>query len=116
MRLPRVRFTIQRMMIAVAFISFVIVGIQTARRWLYYREEYRACALFERISRENSLHPQVGLCGMMPHDEDLLRHLKAESARYNRQLTDYFLQLREKYALAMSRPWLRVAPDPPVPE
>jgi hypothetical protein len=116
MRLPRIRFTIKWMMIAVACMAFLTVGGQTVWRWLDYRGQYRQYAEFERISREQSLHPQVGVCALMEYDEDTLRSLGAASARYSRQLADHYLQLSEKYALAMSRPWLPVTPDPPTPE
>ena len=106
-------------MLAVALMAFGIASVQTAQRWLDYRGQSRQYAEFARISREHSLHPEVGGCAMMrdvENYEEMLRSVRASHARYNLQLADYYLQLSEKYALAMRRPWLPVEPDPPTPE
>jgi hypothetical protein len=116
MRPPRMRFTIQCMMIAIALTTVLLSGIQTARRWLTYREEYRLNANFEEESRRSSLNPRAEWCAIMPRDEEAIRYMEAENAKYSRELAEHFRMLKEKYALAMSRPWLRVAHDPPTPE
>lgn len=117
MRPIRARFTTRGMMIAVAATALAIFSVQTARRWAHYREEYRAKADIERLSRESLLHPgPIGVCGMARPSQEELEAMKADQMKYCLVLVNHFRTLKEKYALAMSRPWLPVPPDPPLPE
>jgi hypothetical protein len=91
MRLPRVQFTIRRLMIAVAVVG-VAVSIPAALR--------RRSETFARISEA---------------------HFRSADAlnppRKHRRvpLAEWHIQLGWKYRAAASRPWLPVQSDPPKP-
>jgi hypothetical protein len=143
MRIPRVRFTIRRMMIAVALVALSIVGTRQGLRWY-------------RISRD-SADRVAGLRTVFPLLRTMMEQSKKDIARYERKLEeysltsdktgdlseydrnniliyeriiskrrkmlareqrceDYFIQLRAKYQRRIYRPWLPEEPDPPEPE
>jgi hypothetical protein len=118
MQVPRARFSIRRIVIAIAIVAVAIAGAQTYRRWLDYKKRFRAYAAYESFLREEYLwqqsldDPQLELCGMVKWDKEDIRRFKAESARFDRENLDYFHRMSEKYALAMTHPWLPVEPDP----
>ncbi len=91
MRLPRVQFTIRRLMIAVAVVA-VAVSIPAALR--------RGSETFARISEAHF------------HAADAL-HPPRQHGRV--PLADWHLQLGRKYRAAAARPWLPVQSDPPKP-
>ena len=86
MRLPRPRFTVRRLMVAVAIVATVMAP--GAILW-------RRSADLARRGRE--------------HDRRA-----AECA--STYLSGYHERLAEKYATAARRPWLPVEPDPPEPK
>ena len=48
--MPRFRFTIRRMMIAVAIVGIALGGEMMRRRWASYLDDARRCALIERTA------------------------------------------------------------------
>jgi hypothetical protein len=111
MRLPRVRFTLREMMIAVA-ITAAVLGFVLERR-----------TRFRSLSNEFlKKRGELGLSDLemhlyfLPaqgdpnehHDRERASHPIIEYARYHDQMTD-------KYKLAASQPWLPVESDPPPP-
>jgi len=96
MRVPRVRFTVRRMMIAVAVVGAMMGWFALQRR-------------AERFQQRAAAHGR-----------------KAEAARdymalgiYNPTLTKhhaYHEEMRRKYDRGVLHPWLFVAPDPPEPK
>jgi hypothetical protein len=93
MRLPRPRFTVRRLMAAVAVVGLML-GSST---WLGRRAaSFREAAISHRAQAQHaggSLSPITGkLWG-----------------RYNEAMAD-------KYEQAARHPWLPVAPDPPEPQ
>jgi hypothetical protein len=100
MRIPRVRFTVRRMMVAVviAAIPLAITG-DLFRRSVAYR---RVAALHETAAVE---------CGMAlkgARGTDIGRLLPGRISWHARMYA--------KYHEAARRPWLRVEPDPPEPK
>jgi len=91
MRWPRVRFTIRRMMVAVAVVAIVFAW----SAWMG-----RRAARFRSLWAEH-----INKVGMIsspkpwPHEVQGIYHLK----------------MGEKYRVAALRPWLPVEPDPPEP-
>ncbi len=102
MRVPRVRFTVRRMMVAVA-----IVGLASGlwRRRESFLEESR------RYAVAATLHP----CSLPPEEgTDEYRRWQEEEEMIRRR-DDHLLRLAAKYERAARYPWLPVAPDPPEP-
>ena len=96
--MPRFRFTVRRMMVAVA-----IVGVMLAAYPLYRRIHRRSVAFGEMSEIEGvlaKLHQRGG-----PH-----------GGPASPELADYHRNLQRKYAHAARYPWLPVAPDPPKPD
>jgi hypothetical protein len=94
MRMPRVRFTVRGMMVAVAVVA---VTIGAERR----SSAFRAAAHYHAT--------QVG-CGLCPYDKG-----DPELEGWLRR-RGYHVRMRQKYRLAMWLPVLPVAPDPPAPK
>ncbi len=90
MPLPRVRFTVRRMMVAVAVAACIFCLIERRRRFLIIVGRLR-----------------------MP-DARFLRH--PGDADYVLRLARWHDELQAKYEFAAAHPWLPVAPDPPAPE
>ena len=95
MPLPRVRFTVRRMMVAVAVAALVIFGVQSVSRSFYYSQVARRCEAMERRSR---------------------RH--ADWAGYQaggdfRRYAEWFALQRRAYDHAARFPFLPVAPVAP---
>jgi hypothetical protein len=120
MRLPRVRFTIKRMLLAIAVLALLMFGVRMA--WL--STVYRRAAARHR-NREAVLREIVRL--MRDNEEKaneifgrtLTPEEKAQQTSRNQSDDagiEYYSQMRRKYDRAAARPWLAVEPDPPWPE
>jgi hypothetical protein len=130
MRLPRMRFTVRRMMIVVAFVG-VLLAAGLEARWLHrkYREYvtrasidsygerlYREWAAWD-IKREADLRSKVekywqgGLDDWALHMADYHGQKAAKFTLW----ADYHARMKAKYEAAARRPWLDVEPDPPEP-
>lgn len=101
--MPRPRFTVRRLMLAVAVAAVVLTTVQWWRR----RASYAERAEYHRRWSESkhSFTPD----GM---SEEQMRRAFAEMAAENR----FHRDLARKYEHAARYPWLPVAPDPPLPE
>jgi hypothetical protein len=102
MRLPRVRFTVRRMMVAVAVIAILIEGVSLWQRAALYRWKVRHHAMMERSS--------VIAVVEGPKAAD-----NAELARLSEVWSTYHAAMKQKYEYAVTRPWIYVPPDPPQP-
>ncbi len=92
MRFPRVRFTVRRMMVAVAIVACICWAsllIERRRRFLIIAGSHR-----------------------MPD----ARFLWNRGADYELRLVRWHDEMQAKYEFAAAHPWLPVAPDPPAPE
>jgi hypothetical protein len=103
MRVPRVRFTVRRMMAAVAIVAVLLGWIQMRKRWEELRELYEGrCvihAAHEYLERDGGVDVFSGIGVVKPN---------AERATYH-------ARMRGKYERAARYPWLTVEPDPPPP-
>jgi hypothetical protein len=131
MRLPRVRFTVRRLMIAVAIVG-VLLAAGLEARWMHrkYREYATRASLHsycERLYSEwassdikkeadrRSKFEKNGQAGF----DDWVLHLADYYGRRAAKETlwaNYHARMKSKYEVAMRRPWLPVEPDPPEPE
>ena len=117
MRMPRVRFTVRRMMVAVAAIAVLLAGgIKAARmsrlartHQMYATQhglseaiERRNVNIFEYAKITNKKRPDI--CAIFD-----------QLARVARLRVDYYAVLKVKYADAATHPWKDVPPDPPRP-
>lgn len=96
MRLSRVRFTVRRMMIAVAIVAAMMGWFALQRRAERFQQR---AALHGREAEEIQDYREMGI------DEPLL----------NKRLA-YHTEMRRKYDRGVLYPWLPMAPDPPEPK
>jgi hypothetical protein len=101
MKLPRMRFTVRRLMIAVA-----VVGLVYGAFTMWMRSQ--------RFSEKAANHARIevwyqalveGLSPSLTPTEEKIRSCREIAARSR--------SLRQKYELAARCPWLSVEPDPP---
>jgi hypothetical protein len=90
MRLPRVRFTVRRLMVAVAVVGFALASLTLSANYSR-RADYFASLQPEWVSWQSGSHSF-------------------------RAKWDYWVEMEHKYRRAARYPWLPVAPDPPEPE
>ena len=110
MRMPRFRFTVRGMMVAVAVVAVPLASMAVIER---------RRAAFERAA---SYHDGQIIGKILPNHPppsyrfstvrfDTLQPLSDREIRRNHWHGDLYI----KYVLAARRPWLPVAPDPPEP-
>ena len=109
--MPRVRFTVRGMMVAVAIVGMACGGELIRRRRNYYLNEADTYAYGERIFRESADEPLEG-CRAGQVSREAQARFKVETLA----TADHYAALKRKYARAARYPWLPVAPDPPEPE
>jgi len=141
-RLPRPRFTVRRMMVAVAIMAAVLgagkwlIGLERRRGLFLDRaSSHRATvryyasriALLRQRAAEASHHVAYYSRRRVPHFsrqeaeeqrrcyEAFVRRLSIEERRSERKLLDH-IGLARKYERAAARPWLDIPPDPPMPD
>jgi hypothetical protein len=108
MRLARLRFTMGRMMVAVAILAILAWGgIVGEKRRAHFRDLTTKYARLGAIS--SAFH------GSVPDGDDFERQMKAAAAR-SAKLGPYYAEMVRKYRNAERYPWLPVAPDAPEPE
>lgn len=104
MRLPRVRFTIRRMMITVAVVSILVWAVKLHQ----IADSHRARAY------RSKQHWGAAWRGMYQKTDGSYSSILGNE---NRDLhMFYYRSLKEKYERAARYPWISVAPDPPEPE
>ena len=109
MALPRMRFTIRRLMVAVAVLAMVIGAIEGLRRRRESFEE-RAKMFAQKVS--DAFNDEQNY--RMSHRSSTFAYDPRTTSAYN-QLVEHYSALQEKYQQAAARPWLPVAPDAPEP-
>jgi hypothetical protein len=131
MRLHCVRFTVRRLMIAVAIVALLLaVGLEA--RWMHreYQGYTRRAFLHsygETMNREWAaweIKSEAGYRSMVEKYsqggfDDRLLHLADRNGKNAAKYTlraDYHARMKAKYQAAARRPWLPVEPDPPRPE
>jgi hypothetical protein len=113
MKLPRMRFAVWQMMVAVALVACVLWIERSARR----RAEYAKWADYHEgmldtlaLIRREGYYPYCGLyLPAIPERYD------AETAPFHAKCVAYHSSMMKKYRNAARLPWFAVAPDPPPP-
>ncbi|WP_406698452.1 hypothetical protein V5E97_06215 [Singulisphaera sp. Ch08] len=130
MRLPRVRLTVRQMMAGVAALA-VMLGSVLQWRWHQLSREYSATAKHfaemeagERyamaITEANLAEFKKELQGLDPKSQKtlLVKRQIAEEAKYldfMKANARHSSAVRAIHEQAASRPWLPLAPEPPMP-
>ena len=105
---PRVRFTLQRLMVAVALLGALAWGII---------EGERKRARFHALStRYATLEARLSLWHGSVPDGDYWERKMREIAERRAVYGPYYAALMRKYRRAERYPWLPVAPEPPAPK
>jgi hypothetical protein len=112
------RFTVRRMMVAVAILAFLFALIIEGPRLWVLRQHYLGLAekygYWEtRINGAVGIRQEITYYSMsQPRGPEpspaRLAEMKAQA--------DYYTRQRTKYEHAARYPWLHVAPDPPAPD
>jgi hypothetical protein len=119
MRRPRLRFTVRRLMVAVAAIggaSGAYLGIMTEGRLAQaYRRRAAEHRMWEEVHRQSGERFRMlwleAVESKDPEHEDFRSTAEWDEARRR-----WHGELMRKYEYAASRPWLPVEPDPPEPK
>lgn len=100
MRIPRVRFTVRRMMVAVVVVSLLLwaKGMWERRVYCQRRADYWA-------SREREAFKMAKECGEDPSEP------WRSWAAVEREAADRYARLRVKYEDGAAQPWVPVIPD-----
>jgi hypothetical protein len=117
MRLHLPRFTVRRMMVAVAIVALVLsVGIFSARSRSfailareYASMETKAIAFDKEAIAFEKEHMILF---------NVVKYIRTDRGTFKikRQNVAYYAQIKEKYEWLARYPWLPVEPDPPEPE
>ena len=118
MRIPRPRFSLRGLMIAVAIQAVAMGGVAIYHRWQDYRCRSLVYAEFERDEAASLDDGRTGLCGLyrMSLSAEDRRAAVASYRQYRLEITAYYRSMRRKYEYAAAHPWIIVEPDPPFPE
>ncbi len=106
MPLPRVRFTVRRLMVAVAIVALVIFGVQMGRRRAEYQERLRFCEQAENSCRTAA--------DEIANDDVAAREYLFDRT-YFLEKAEHFAARKREYQYAASHPWVSVPPDPEEP-
>jgi hypothetical protein len=125
MKLPRVRFTIGRMMVAVAISAIFMAGLLQFARRKQLIEQYEG-----RVINARRLVSRARLTANLSHEEWLahcreidrldranppFRTARGYPPELAKELIAYGESIRRKYDRAIRYPWLPVLPDPSDP-
>jgi hypothetical protein len=113
----RTRFTVRRMMVAVAIVAVLFgAAVELPRLWVL-RQQYLGLA-------EKYGYWEIRLNGAVEIRQELTYYSTSqplgpepspERLAKMKDQADHYARLRAKYERAARYPWLRIVPDPPVP-
>lgn len=117
MRLPRFRFTVRGMMLALAIVGIALFAIMEADRLNRLATRYRKRAEDSRFISESYSADMTWLREKhIQTQSDVEKRAIAKTLDLNGRKIDHHSRLARKYADAARYPWLPVAPDPPTPK
>ena len=113
MPLPRVRFTVRRMMVAMVVMAVVMGAVEGLRR---RRESFqRRAEMFAQKVSAAILDEQDYRTSRRGNRRGSPNYYDNRTTVAYDQLVEHYDALRVKYEQAADRPWWFVAPDPPEP-
>src|SRR4051794_39968003 len=97
MRMPRVRFTVRGMMVAVGLVAICISVEMSRRHWVAYRDHFR---MWARLEAAYLAHPEPMERGCSPSPSNPPQEARALAAHQAQiaRLVAYCGALRRKYA------------------
>jgi hypothetical protein len=101
MRLPRLRFTLRLMMVAVAVVALLLSAEALRRRSIAFEREAEKCKAQAFIYR--AMAQKLERVSARDHDPTL-----AQDAKLKWQVVAHFERMERKYQRAVARPWLSV--------
>jgi hypothetical protein len=117
MRLPRVRFTVRRLMVAVAVIALLSGGEVARRRWVFCKQRAAGHRSLQNdlitmaVSRERSIQAARG----SGRAGDTLPLLWKAMAANDRLRAGHHAAMAGEFQRAASRPWLGIPEERPEP-
>ena len=109
MKLPRVRFTVRRMMVAVAIVALSLGAI----RWVVEMRHRSAAYQRRALEYAVSIRCSTGILVRMPDGRWVDRYRYQDEN--DRRDDAWARQLAAKYRRLSYTPWLAAGPDPPRP-
>jgi hypothetical protein len=106
MRVPRLRFTMRRLMVAVALLS-LLLGLVARRQRLLRLSTYHA---------EQSYRTMIVQQSNLPAAVDSFGGQEPGAYLFPTPRSEWHTRMSMKYEVAASHPWLPVDPDSPPPE
>lgn len=120
MRVPRVRFTVRRLMVVVAVVGIAAGVVSLSVRYESDRRvSYYQALASKHAGRERDYLDEIRLIDDEARRSAVLRSNPAYVAHWRRwyQLSAaHHAQLKVKYGRAALHPWRPVSPDPPMPQ
>jgi tetratricopeptide (TPR) repeat protein len=124
MRLPRVRFTVRRIMAVVAVISLVLGVSIEAFRLRRQRETYLRLVTEHKLQEGHYQLLEQSELEMAAFDESFLKQIETQAGSRPKarslvaavtfhKSAQYHAALKQKYLTAAARPWRSIEPDPP---
>jgi hypothetical protein len=118
--MPRLRFTVRRMLIAVAIVAILCGGGVQIRRAIAFSQLASSHTSFGLFWHSQEQWHRQFARSILESDRPRLSENDAaeqtEQAEKSKVLADYHAAMKAKYEAAARRPWLSVEPDPPRPE
>src|ERR1700722_2697930 len=115
MRLPRFRFTVRRLMVAMAVLGLLFGAEVTRRRWKHNLLMSNYHANEERRMRLLRIGGWITETDEAGKRQKLRIGRNIESEPVQRRLM-YHVVMGDRYQRAARRPWLAIAPDSPEPK
>jgi hypothetical protein len=100
MKLPRMRFTVQKMMVIVAVIGLICFFLARSQRL------HKTAKFHEKLVLVGSKRV---LCTIGPNATPVMADIPTKEGWWHQEM-------KGKYELASKHPWFPVAPDPPEPK
>jgi type II secretory pathway pseudopilin PulG len=116
-RLPRLRFTVKRLMIVVAIVGFILAGgLWSVEMWKERRRRLEQAARYAVLAKAHGAAVARYLSALSAQPEPEQRRFAEAHLVVSRRLLDNLLRHKARYEHAARYPWLPVTPDPPPPD
>ena len=109
MRLPRLRFTIKRMMTVVAMVAVIIGGTQS---WLRMRKARAREKVYRYMAGYHAMHERAVVIAAR---QGSATAGPEELVRLSREWSDFHAAMKRKYEHALAHPGVAIPYDPPYP-
>jgi hypothetical protein len=115
MRLTCPRFTVRRMMVAVAVVALLLWGSLMVPRVASHQQRLAMSVVGEAQFRRNRIYSEARSIRLASEGDTDLSHRYLVLSNKYRLMESWASGIRRKYEKAMWCPWLPLPPDPPPP-